>query len=85
MGRVHKRKGISVSIVENRIARQRALDILREHAETGLTKNQLREALEVNPGVYRRLIDSMISRGEITITEEDVPHWGPTKFIRAAA
>lgn len=73
---------MSTTVVET--ARQRALKLLRANAETGMTKNQLREALEVNPGVFRRLIQSMEDKEEITITEQEVPHWGPTKFVRAA-
>lgn len=73
-----------MSTVEVHTARQRALSILRANAETGLTKNQLREALEVNPGVFRRLIQSMEDKGEVTVTEEEVPNWGPTKFVRAS-
>jgi hypothetical protein len=68
-------------------ARQTALQILQENP-SGLSKNKL--YLEIverqgscNTGAYRRLIQSMTDREEITVTEEDVPNWGLTKIVRA--
>jgi hypothetical protein len=63
-------------------ARERALAALAEHPD-GLSKNQLRDLLDVNAGVFRRLIMSMEDKDEITITEEHNPNWGPTKIVRA--
>jgi hypothetical protein len=62
-------------------ARARALRALEEHPE-GLSKSRLREIIEVNTGVWRRLILSMEVKGEVVITEEDVPQWGFTKIVR---
>ncbi len=66
-------------------ARFRAMEMLREAGERGMSKSQLRVALEVNPGVFRRLIMSMEDKEQVTITEEMNPNWGPTKIVRARA
>lgn len=62
-------------------ARARALRALGEHPE-GLSKSRLREVIGGNAGAFRRLIQSMERKGEIVITEEDVPQWGFTKIVR---
>lgn len=64
-------------------ARQRALEVLQANPD-GMSKSRLREEVGGNAGAFRRLIQSMEDKGEIVVSEEFVPHWGPTKFIRAA-
>lgn len=65
-------------------AREKALKALNDHPD-GLSKSRLREIVGGNPGAFRRLVQSMEDKNEITITEEDNPNWGPTKIVRAAA
>jgi DNA-binding IclR family transcriptional regulator len=64
-------------------ARERALDALRE-SEHGLSKSELRKAVGGNAGAFRRLVQSMIDKDEITVTEENRPTCGLTKVHRAA-
>jgi predicted ArsR family transcriptional regulator len=64
-------------------ARQRAIAILRDHPD-GMSKNELRQAVGGNSGAFRRLLQSMEDRGEISVTVEDRPNCGPTKVHRAA-
>jgi DNA-binding IclR family transcriptional regulator len=64
-------------------ARERALEVLREHPG-GLSKSELRKEIGGNAGAFRRLIQSMEDKDEITITPEHRPTCGLTKVIRAA-
>jgi DNA-binding IclR family transcriptional regulator len=64
-------------------ARERALDALRE-SEHGLSKSELRKIVGGNAGAFRRLIQSMIDKGEITVHEENRPTCGLTKVHKAA-
>lgn len=63
-------------------ARERVLEILADHPE-GLSKKALREKLDANSGVYRRLLDKMEDNHEITITDE-MMEWGLTRIVRVA-
>lgn len=64
-------------------ARERALIALRA-SESGMSKSELRKAIGGNAGAFRRLIQSMIDKDEITVTEENRPTCGLTKVHRAA-
>lgn len=69
-------------------ARQFVRQVLSENPE-GFSKNELyRRIVEhqgsCNTGAYRRLIQSMLDDGDITLTEVDEPLWGLTKWVRAA-
>lgn len=59
-------------------ARQRVIEELEAHPD-GLSKSQLREAIGGNRGAFRRLIQNMIDRKEITVHEVDRPDCGFTK------
>lgn len=65
-------------------ARERAQKALRDHPE-GLSKSELRKIVGGNAGAFRRLIQSMEDRGEITVAEENRPTCGLTKIHRIAA
>lgn len=65
-----------------RTARERAIEALREAGEAGMSKSQLRQLIGGNPGAFRRLMQSMEDKGEITVTEEAWPTCGPTKVLR---
>jgi len=69
--------------IKSKTARERALDALREHPE-GLSKSELRKEIGGNAGAFRRLIQSMIDKDEITVTEEHRPTCGLTKVHRIA-
>lgn len=64
-------------------ARESALKHLAAAGDSGLSKSDLSRKLDMNPGAYRRLLMSMTDKGEISITEEFSPKWGPTKVVRA--
>jgi hypothetical protein len=64
-------------------ARQRVIKALEEHPD-GMSKRQLREHIGGNVGAFRRLIQNMLDRGEITVEEVDFPNWGPTKMHKLA-
>lgn len=66
-------------------ARQRAIQALVEAGDKGLSKAQLKEKVGGNAGAFRRLLSSMEDKGEVVVTEEDNPNWGPTKIHRAGA
>lgn len=59
-------------------ARDRAIQALREHP-TGLSKSELRKIVGGNAGAFRRLIQSMIDKEEISVHEENRPTCGLTK------
>lgn len=67
--------------MDNRTNRQRVIDLLRENP-SGLTKSKLREEIGGNAGAFRRLMQSMEDKGEIVVSLEEVPNWGPTKIHR---
>ena len=64
-------------------ARERALEYLREHPE-GASKSELRRVVGGNAGAFRRLVQSMEDKGEITVTEEHRPTCGLTRVHRIA-
>ena len=64
-------------------ARERALEALRESPE-GLSKSELRKIVGGNAGAFRRLVQSMLDKREITVHEEDRPTCGLTKVHRIA-
>lgn len=64
-------------------ARERALDALRESPD-GLSKSELRKKVGGNAGAFRRLVQSMIDKDEIVVSEEHRPTCGLTKVHRAA-
>lgn len=64
-------------------ARERALEALRA-SEHGMSKSELRKVVGGNAGAFRRLVQSMIDKDEIVVTEENRPTCGLTKVHRAA-
>jgi hypothetical protein len=64
-------------------ARERALEALRDSSD-GMSKSELRKYVGGNAGAFRRLVQSMIDKDEITVTEEYRPTCGLTKVLRAA-
>lgn len=64
-------------------ARERALDALRDNPG-GLSKSELRKVIGGNAGAFRRLVQSMIDKDEITVAEEHRPTCGLTKVHRIA-
>jgi hypothetical protein len=62
-------------------ARERVIQTLRENPD-GLSKSELRTEIGGNAGAFRRLIQSMIDRDEISVTDEIRPNCGLTKVHR---
>jgi hypothetical protein len=66
-------------------ARERAIAILEEVGEEGISKSAMKTKIGGNPGAFRRLMMSMEDKGEMTVTEEDRPTCGLTKVLRKPA
>lgn len=64
-------------------ARERALQAL-EASPNGLSKSELRKKVGGNAGAFRRLVQSMIDKDEITVHEEYRPTCGLTKVHKLA-
>lgn len=64
-------------------ARDRALAALRENPD-GLSKSELRKAVGGNAGAFRRLVQSMLDKDEIVVSEEHRPSCGLTKVHKIA-
>lgn len=64
-------------------ARERALDALRK-APDGLSKSELRKEIGGNAGAFRRLVQSMIDKDEVVVSEEHRATCGLTKVHRIA-
>jgi hypothetical protein len=62
--------------------REQAKVILREAGEDGISKSEMRKKLGGNAGAFRRLMQSMEDKEEMTVTEEVWPTCGPTKVLR---
>lgn len=60
-------------------ARERAMEALRD--KPGMSKSELYRIVGGNTGAYRRLIQSMQDRGEISIATENRPSCGKTRVI----
>jgi hypothetical protein len=69
---------------KSKTARERALESLRENPQ-GMSKSELRREVGGNAGAFRRLIQSMLDKGEILVYEEDRPTCGPTKVHKIAS
>lgn len=59
-------------------ARERAIKALQENPD-GLSRAQLKKEVGGNAGAFRRLLQSMVDRGEVLVREEYRPNCGPTK------
>lgn len=59
-------------------ARQRVLNALRDNPD-GMSKSELRQEIGGNAGAFRRLMQSMLDRGEVVVIEELRPTCGLTK------
>jgi hypothetical protein len=66
-------------------ARERAIAILEEVGDKGISKSSMKTRIGGNPGAFRRLMLSMEGKEEMTVTEEDWPTCGPTKVLRKPA
>lgn len=64
-------------------ARERALEALRQNPD-GLSKSELRRIIGGNSGAYRRLIQSMVDRGEIKVRDENRSSCGLTRVVTIA-
>lgn len=71
----------STTKTKPKTARERALEVLAAHPG-GLSKSELRKEIGGNAGAFRRLIQSMIDKDEISVHEEHRPTCGLTKVHR---
>lgn len=65
--------------------REQVIAHLQEVGSEGMSKSAMRKRVGGNPGAFRRLMQSMEDKEEITITEEKWPTCGPTKVLRLPA
>lgn len=72
------------TVKDQMTARERALKVLEDRPD-GVSKSELRREIGGNAGAFRRLVQSMEDKGEITIREEHRASCGLTKVITLAA
>lgn len=63
--------------------RERALEVLQDHP-LGLSKSELYRHVGGNSGAFRRLVQSMVDKGEINIRDENRASCGHTKVVTIA-
>lgn len=51
-------------------ARDRVRAVLTEAGEEGLSKSELARRVGLNQGAFRKLVQSMVDKGEVTVTTE---------------